>query len=263
MSVLLAINNTTYELPLAWSEVTLSQYCRLCVAKNDTANILAALLNISRETLLLIDENKLNSIILPNIQWLNYFPETKAGGKYPEKLLVGNAEYTVPATFDNLTFGQVILFEKTISENTEAVTSVIKPAAFAKLLAIALARNKNDKSITDRQISYLEKTFQECYLIDALQLLHYLLDLFAQTKKREQNLLSRPLKAEERQADIMRFEKFGPYPLIRLVMEAEGLTYNEVLQLPYHRAFVCIWYEKERNAYQEKLLKIYNNKTKN
>lgn len=45
-------------------------------------------------------------------------------------------------------------------------------------------------------------------------------------------------------------------------MAAENLSYEQVLQLPYHRVFACLWFEHEKSTYQELLTKIYQ-KTKN
>jgi hypothetical protein len=80
----------------------------------------------------------------------------------------------------------------------------------------------------------------------------------ATLKQREHKALNRESTTEEKQAGIKRFEKFGAYPLVRMVMQAENLTYEQTLNLPYHRAFVCLWYESERNKYRDALIKFQN-----
>jgi hypothetical protein len=81
----------------------------------------------------------------------------------------------------------------------------------------------------------------------------------ATLKQREHKALSRESTPQEKQADNRRFEKFGAYPLVRMVMQAENLSYDQTLNLPYHRAFVSLWYECERNKYREQLMKIAGN----
>ncbi|UPT66913.1 MAG: hypothetical protein M0D57_21210 [Sphingobacteriales bacterium JAD_PAG50586_3] len=256
MSLPILLNQQLIDIPLSWNELTLAQYTRMYSAtqsSNDYLAPIAALLQIDKHTLQSLPEDKLTALVLNNLLWLNTPPLKTTAEHCPKYLQLGDDLHTVPQNFDGLKFGQVLLFQSVLSEHTDKETGTLNPAAYARLLAIVFSAK--DEPINDSSIDQLEAQLQQIPFTEAMPVLNFF-ELLAAVKQRERKALSRDSTPEEKQAGIKRFEKFGAYPLVRMVMQAENLTYDQTLNLPYHRAFVCLWYENEKSKYRDALMKF-------
>ena len=74
--------------------------------------------------------------------------------------------------------------------------------------------------------------------------------------KLESQNLSSGVGADEEQAGIDRFQMFRAFPQFDKLIKEWGMTWEQVEQMPYSRAFAKLKYDKEVAEYTEQLTKI-------
>jgi hypothetical protein len=105
-------------------------------SSNNTLAPIAALLQIDKQLLQSLPEDKLQSTVLKNLLWLNEPPLKITAEHCPKYLQINDELHTIPQSFDGLKFGQVLLFQSVLSEHTDKETGALNPSAYARLLAI-------------------------------------------------------------------------------------------------------------------------------
>lgn len=174
MSLPILLNQQLIDIPLSWNELTLAQYTRMYNAtqsSNDYLAPIAALLNIDKQLLQSLPEDKLHSMLLKHLLWLNEPPLNTDKKHCPKYLQVGNNLLTVPQSFVGLKFGQVLLFQSVLSEHTDKETSTLNPSAYARLLAIIFSAQ--DEPINDAAINQLEAQLQQIPFTEAMPVLNF------------------------------------------------------------------------------------------
>jgi hypothetical protein len=193
MSLPILLNQQLIDIPLSWNELTLAQYTRMYNATqscNDTLAPIAALLKIDKHTLQSLPEDKLQSTVLKNLLWLNEPPPNITAEHCPKYLQIGDELHTIPQSFDGLKFGQVLLFQSVLSEHTDKETGALKPAAYARLLAIVFSAQ--DGPINDAAIDQLEAQLQQTPFTEAMPVLNFFLSCWQHLN----NASTKPLTAK-------------------------------------------------------------------
>ncbi len=195
MSLPILLNQQLINVPLSWNELTLEQYTRMYSATlngNDTLAPIAALLSINKEVLESLPEEKLSGILLKNLLWLNTMPVLTAENK-PAYLLIGDVLQAVPQSFEQLKFGQVLLFQSVLSEHTDKETGTLHPKAYARLLAIVFSA-QNDEPLNDKQMDELEAQLNQTPFTEAMPVLNFFLSCWQHLN----NASTKPLAAKAR-----------------------------------------------------------------
>jgi hypothetical protein len=181
MSLPLTINQKETTLPLSWNELTLAQYARLYNAvkeEKDTLGIIAALLDVDKQTLLDAPAGQIDATLFNNIQWINQLPTNLTAEHCPKELSIGNKKYTVPQSFDNLKFGQVLLFQSAIASALDATLNTINPDVYPQLLAIVFAVDEA-ATFDENLIAALVEQAKQCPFVEAMPVLNFFLSCLA------------------------------------------------------------------------------------
>jgi hypothetical protein len=176
MSLPILLNQQLINVPLSWNELTLEQYTRMYSATlngNDTLAPIAALLSINKQVLESLPEEKLSALLLKNLLWLNTMPLLTAETK-PTYLLIGDVLHAVPQSFEQLKFGQVLLFQSVLSEHTDKETGTLHPKSYTRLLAIVFSAH-NDEPLNDKQMDELEAQLNQTPFTEAMPVLNFFL----------------------------------------------------------------------------------------
>jgi hypothetical protein len=173
----LKINETTYNLPLAWDEVTLAQAERLLKSEPDLISQAAALLGIDKETLLNANTFDVAFNIGIHLEYLTKAPEFDM----PPQVFAWGKWHDIPQGFDDFTYGQVALFQNTCAENL--TEDSIGLACFGKLIAIAMCKKVFGK-VTENNIELLQKEFAGMKYVEAQPLVLF----FCQNLKKSMNV---------------------------------------------------------------------------
>lgn len=190
MSLPILLNQQLINVPLSWNELTLAQYTRMYSATlsgNDTLAPIAALLSINKQVLESLPEEKLSALLLKNLLWLNTMPVLTPEIK-PAYLLIGDVLHAVPQNFEQLKFGQVLLFQSALSEHTDKETGTLHPKAYARLLSIVFSA-QNDEPLNDKQMDKLEAQLNQIPFTEAMPVLNFFLSCW----KHLNNASTKPL----------------------------------------------------------------------
>lgn len=175
MSLPLTINQKETTLPLSWNELTLAQYARLYNAvkeEKDTLGIMAALLDVDKQTLLDAPAGQIDATLFSNMQWINQLPTNLTAKYCPKELNIGNKKYAIPQSFDALKFGQVLLFQSAMATALDATLNTINPGVYPQLLAIVFAADEKDV-FDEAHIATIEEDAKECLFIEAMPVLNF------------------------------------------------------------------------------------------
>lgn len=176
MSLPILLNQQLIDIPLSWNELTLAQYTCMYNAtqsSNDYLAPIAALLNIDKQLLQSLPEDKLHSMLLKHLLWLNEPPLNITAEHCPKYLQINDLLHTIPQSFDGLKFGQVLLFQSALGEHTDKETGTLNPYAYARLLAIVFSAQ--DEPINDAAINQLEAQLQQIPFTEAMPVLNFFL----------------------------------------------------------------------------------------
>lgn len=193
MNLPILLNQQLINIPLSWNDLTLAQYTRMYNAtqsSNDTLAPIAALLQIDKQMLQSLPEDKLHSTVLKNLLWLNEPPLKITAEHCPKYLQINDELHTIPQSFNGLKFGQVLLFQSVLSEHTDKETGALNPAAYARLLAIVFSAQ--DEPINDKDIDQLEAQLQQTPFTEAMPVLNFFLSCWQHLN----NANTKPLTAK-------------------------------------------------------------------
>lgn len=203
MSLPLTINQKETTLPLSWNELTLAQYARLYNAvkeDKDTLGIMAALLDVDKQTLLDAPAGQIDATLFNNMQWINQLPTNLTAKYCPKELSIGNKKYAIPQSFDTLKFGQVLLFQSAMGTALDATLNTINPSVYPQLLAIVFAVDETavfDESL----IGAMEDEARECLFVEAMPVLNFFLSCLANLNNaRPARLSAKPALKKRRRA---------------------------------------------------------------
>jgi hypothetical protein len=181
----LKISGNDYQLPLDWAEVTLEQFDRVRILgdKADAIDLAAALLGIDVVTLKNADLANFHLTIGVNLGWIGRaIPFDK-----PDVIDYDGKVLNIPKGFDNLTFGQKILFQNTAIDNT--VDGIVNPSCYSKLLAIVFAKEV-ESPYTDKTIEQLTEWFNSYPIANAKPLIDFFLIGLLKSLKESKNILA-------------------------------------------------------------------------
>ena len=173
----LKINDKQYNLPLAWDEVTLLQAERLLkIVEGDIIDQAAALLGIEREVLMNANVADLSFNVAMHLEYLTVAPVFDK----PNQLFINGKWHDIPDSFDNLTFGQRIMYQNVVIDNM--ATDTINLNCFAKLIAIVMCKVVYG-SVTESNVEHIEVELKEMKYIEAQPIVLFFCQNFMKSLK--------------------------------------------------------------------------------
>lgn len=121
---------------------------------------------------------------------------------------------------------------------------------------ISLKTAIQEQSIQDiAKVVYGISDLQRVNVVDVFTSFGWVTDAVGEMAKIEARELNHTPTGEEENAGINEMKKFGEQGAILSVMETLRLTEEEVLKLPYHKAFMILCYNKTLADINRKMIK--------
>jgi len=170
----------------------------------------------------------------------------------PELLTIRGKKLTIPTNLndfcDNVTYGQKIFFQRP-EENEYGIVLRFISGYFYPLFS--------GKEWDENRALKFGSFVLRSKVLEVYPVALHLVTLMGQLAEREVKLLERKPTSEERQAGIDKLSLFSDLSSILFLQESFRCSWDEVLGKPYNDCLVRFMYQKEQNAYAERLSEIY------
>jgi hypothetical protein len=233
----ITINGQPVTIPATWAELTFGQALALESATTD-AEILAAVSGLPLDTC-----QSIRPELMPAILWpINELGEVPQSGEWtltmPRPRPLGSMEFARKVNVDALS--------RTDADPTEVM---------GRTVAIYCAEGIEDEDIEACYARLMDEPFPS--VADAAR---YLSGQLAELVKAEAAIKSPEYDAEEWQAGIDDFKKYGTFGLVRSIALRHHCTDEDVYRWSYNKVVLELQYAADENAYQRKLNRILSRK---
>lgn len=160
-------------IPKTWHEVSLAQYARLydlATVEADVADLVAALLGIEKIELLSMPMAEFDAVLQQDYQWMNTPPPVLP--EMPRVYVLDGVSYAVPTEFNNLAYGQILLFQMAISQNLAG--DMVHPRVYPRLLATVLC-TANKTPFDEDEVARLEPLCEAIPFVEAMPAINFFL----------------------------------------------------------------------------------------
>lgn len=223
------IGNDSFNFPTSWNDITFDRYCIIVNSDvKDGIELLNVISGIPCDTLKKLDIGSIEMLLnlITFAQDFSLFEKLKIASAEVEKFNVGNH-----------TWHKLEKCKQVIKKHKHFICSA------GEIIKIYFEKDISGVAIT------------ECWA-DINMILSNINEFFEKYKR----LSEYEETAEEFQAGVNRFEKFGFFSQCVELSRKMGKTYDEVLQMSATQVYQTFLYDFEKSEYEKNLFRIRNGK---
>lgn len=112
------------------------------------------------------------------------------------------------------------------------------------------------KKFTQENVMNFYRKLRHSLCIDLFPILRKFIGYYADMVEMERSKLDKPPTKEMKAAEVHRLDRFNSLALFKVISEELRVPIHEVSEKPYNLIFSLLWYMKENNEYQERLIEL-------